>query len=191
MTLTGPFLHPSSLLKHRILEAIVKLADGLGISVSDVGCLYDVILQSGTHSSPAEFLPLSEHSDIYGDIEGAFRLAQRMQRGYMLFFVRKLPVAKRLSDDWSRSYVPRGFRLSHSHRARDYLVESTGAPDDVVDKILMQSKEHYDKGTKAVVQPDSTYLGLFASRGTNGSSEEVLVYEKAKHQVHSFPKIKF
>ena len=107
-----------------------------------------------------------------------------MHHGYMIFFVRNLPrTISKVGDDWARKYAPRGYRLSHLLHVRDYLVERTGAAQDAVDRILLRSQDYRDYGTKAIVQPESTHLALFASRGITGVSEEVLVYDKAKHQV--------
>lgn len=111
-----------------------------------------------------------------------------MHHGYMLFLVRKLPspcTDAKSGNDWLCKYAPKGYRLAHLLSVRDYVVESMGATQDAADRVLLGARNHLEFGARAVVRPESTYLALFASRGLAGVFEEVLVYEKAKHQVRS------
>lgn len=179
-----PYLNPTSLLKHRILESVVRLADNLDVPIGEIGYLFDRALPTGTHMNFSEFLHMSEHEDNSKDIENALGALCSAQHGYMLFFVKMLPrTNSNAGEDWARKYALRGFRLSHLLRVRDYLVETTGADRDAVDTTLLSSRDYWDCGTKVIVQSHSTHLALFATRGVSGVSEEVLVYEKAKHQV--------
>ncbi|KLO15684.1 hypothetical protein SCHPADRAFT_995683 [Schizopora paradoxa] len=191
--LAQPTIRPRSTssdetLKVRLLEATVRLAEDVNVPVEDLGHLYDRTLTTGTHMGIGEFLILSEHEATQlRDLEKSLQSCTPGDHtGLMLFFVREFPSGTLSPEvDQLQRYAQKGYRLQYMRRFRDALAQSMNASQRDVDKILLGCRDYLRSGTRPILEPSATYVSLVADRiGANGT-EEVLVYDVAKHQIPS------
>lgn len=202
--------------KDKFLEASFLLANEFDISYSSIGLLFDKVIETGTFAnSSSTDLPLDGKDAV--DVEKNTNTNQNnsslslplsiagaqvtgndrfIKKGGMLILVREISGT---GHDIVEKYTNKGYRFSEPKFLSPMFSSKLGIERNEVAGLLKELRAFSKRGNKPVVQPNGTYIGLFAVKANDGSVKtstgstgnvnddlDTLVYSFARHQIPAY-----